>query len=125
MEPLFEFVFEVVMQLVAEMLVSAGQHRKERGETRTTPPWLVAMGCIALGALAGWLSSLMFPKPFLTSSVARWANLALTPVAVGVAMAAIGRRRARKGQPVAWLEHFAFAYFFALAMSVVRLVACR
>lgn len=125
MELLFEFVFEVVLQIVSEVLVSAGQRRKTQGDRRTLSPWVAALGCIALGALAGWVSSLIFPRLFLTAPTARWANVALTPAAVGWAMAAMGRWRAQKGQAVARLERFAFAYLFALAMSIVRLVACE
>lgn len=125
MEPLFEFLFEVGLQVVFEILSSSGVRRAKRDGSEPTSAWPAAIGLACLGCIVGWISALMFPVMFLTSPSSRWANVVLTPIGAGLVMAAIGRRRGRQGKPVGRLERFAFAYLFALGMAVVRLVACR
>lgn len=124
MEPLFEFVIQVVLEVAVEVLFSSGTRREGGGEAKSTSSPVVALFLVFAGGVLGWTSSMIFPTLFLTSALARWANAALTPIAVGVLMATIGRRRAQKGLPVGRLERFSYAYLFALAMTVARLAAC-
>ncbi|HEY4067891.1 MAG TPA: hypothetical protein VGM74_13410 [Burkholderiaceae bacterium] len=45
----------------------------------------------------------------------------MTPILSGAAMAWLGRWRRRREQPTVLLDRFAYAFIFALGMSLVRL----
>jgi hypothetical protein len=125
MEVLLELLLELGLQVALEIASSSGLRRATDGQRKPPRPWLAALGCACLGGAIGWLSALLFPALFLTTPLARGANVALTPLAAGLVMAGLGRRRARRGQQVGRLERFAYAYLFALGMAVVRLGACQ
>jgi hypothetical protein len=122
-ELLFEFFGEIILQLVFEALASAGLHivRDPEAPPRTTKPWLLIMGYALLGAVAGALSLLVFSHSLIHSHTARLVNLVLAPVAVGLAMAAIGAWRKRHGKTEIALDRFTYGYVFAFAMALVRL----
>lgn len=100
-----EFVGELLLQLLLEVLAEAGV-RLFRSPHKQRPPvsaWLAALGYIALGAAAGGISLWLFPNLFIQNHAGRIASLLLMPVASGAAMAALGawrqRARARPGRP--------------------------
>jgi hypothetical protein len=86
-------------------------------------PLLGGVGCALFGALAGAFSLWWFPNLFITSHAGRFANLIVTPVLSGLAMAALGAWRRRRDQPTVLLDRFAYALIFAIAiaMALVRL----
>ena len=124
MEPLFEILLETALQVVVEALCASGVRMAEKEGRSPARPWLSAFGHAVLGFVAGALSVLVFPSLFLTSAAARYANVALGPIAAGGCMAAVGAWRARREQRITGLERFAFAYLFALSMLVARLMFC-
>ncbi len=50
----------------------------------------------------------------------RFANLVLTPFAVGGVMAAMGAWRSRRGDSLFRLDRFWYGFLFALALAAVR-----
>ncbi len=75
-----------------------------------------------MGATAGGLSLWLSPELFIKVPWLRVANLALTPLAAGLIMQAIGAWRARRQKEVLRLESFAYGFSFAFAMAVIRFV---
>lgn len=129
MEILFEllwvvvqFLGELLLQLVLELLAEAGV-RLARAPFEGRKPvraWLLVLGHVALGIGAGALSVWLFPVLFIKSEAVRIANLVLTPIASGAAMAALGAWRARRAQGLVGLDRFVYGFLFALAMALVR-----
>jgi hypothetical protein len=72
------------------------------------------------GAIAGGMSLLVLPRSLITSSNLKLANLALTPVAVGLMMMMLGRFRAKNAQALVQLDRFGYAFTFALSMALIR-----
>lgn len=120
--PLLQFLAELVLQIVVELLAEAGLHGLRESFERSRPLHMAwAIVCYALfGAFCGWLSLLLFPKLFIVSPAFRIANLALTPLASGGVMAAVGAWRRRRGEALIRLDRFACGFLFALAMAVTR-----
>lgn len=121
-ELLFEFFGEIIVQVVFEALASAGLHivRDPDAPPRTTNPWLLIIGYALLGAVAGGLSLLVFSHSLVHSPTARLINLVLAPAAGGLAMAAVGAWRKRRGKVGIELDRFTYGYVFAFAMALVR-----
>lgn len=115
-----EFIFELILQVVFEAVAELGVRAVGAPFQRRPNPWLAAVGYALLGAVAGGLSWLIFPGLFIAPGSARIANLVLTPIAAGAAMAWLGRWRSRRGQEVIHLDRFAYGYLFALAMAFTR-----
>lgn len=119
-ELLFEFVGELLLQVVFEAIAEVGLHRVRNPLRKPPNPWLAAIGYAIFGAVAGGLSLLVFPALFMPSHGARLANLIVAPILAGAAMAALGAWRRRHDQDLIRLDRFAYGYIFALAMAAVR-----
>ena len=118
MELLLQFLGEVLIQGVMEL----GFRSLADVFGRRRNPLLSIIGCFLWGLIAGGISLLILPTAFINSSNLRVLNLLLTPVAVGVIMALLGRLRAKKSAPLVQLDHFGYAFTFAFAMALVRFV---
>lgn len=123
MEALLEVLVEGGLQILWELLGELGlRHAMKRRTVRNA--WLAAAGYALLGAVAGWLSSFLSPKLYLTSTTARWVNLLVTPIVAGTVMATLGHRLGLRHRPIARRRRFTNAYTFALAMALVRMLVC-
>jgi hypothetical protein len=112
-----EFFFELVVQLLFEFgaRVLLAPFRSVAVSLRA--PWLAIAGAIA-GALSLALAPhALFERPWL-----RVANLLVTPLLAGVAVAALGAFRARRGLVVLPFDRFRGGFAFALAFAGVRFV---
>ncbi|WP_395703162.1 hypothetical protein [Aquabacterium sp.] len=117
-----QFFGELLLQIVLELLAEAGV-RIARAPFEGRAPvraWLAVLGYIAMGAAAGAFSLWLFPQLFIQSTRMRMANLLLTPVASGAAMAALGAWRAKRQQGLVGLDRFVYGFLFALSMATVR-----
>lgn len=119
MSLLAELLVEFVIQFVLEVLVEMGAHGLKRGR-EPLPPAVAMILYLLLGAGLGWASFLLFPQHLIAHPDARIINLVVTPVAVGLALGAIGAWRARRGSELVRLDKFAYGYAFALAFALVR-----
>jgi hypothetical protein len=115
---------ELVVQVVFEALAELGVHalRRRRPDRPPPHPLLAVLGHLVLGAAAGGLSLLIFPGSFVHGMALRIANLVLTPLALGVIMGVLGAWRRRHDQSLVRLDHFGYAYAFAVALAGVRFV---
>jgi hypothetical protein len=120
-ELLFEIFGELLLQLAFELLAEWGWRGLGERFHRPPHPLVAAIGYAVFGAVAGGLSLWWFPNLFIASHAGRIANLIVTPVLAGSAMAALGAWRRRRDRPTVLLDRFAYAFIFALAMALVRL----
>ena len=119
MEFLLELLGEMLIQIVVEFLVELGIHSIGEPLRKPPNPWLAAIGYALFGAIVGGLSLLAFPHNLMPEAW-RVANIVLTPLAAGLAMIAMGRWRARRGDTRLRIDRFGYGYLFALAMALVR-----
>lgn len=119
-EFLIELLGEFLLQVAIEALAELGFHSLAEPFRRPPSPWLAALGYALFGAAAGALSLWALPALLVQDPTLRLVNLALTPVAVGLAMSLMGAWRARRGDPVLRIDRFAYGYLFALALALVR-----
>ncbi len=120
-ELLFEIFGELLLQIVLELLFELGWRRASAPFTKSANPLLAGVGYAVLGGIAGGLSLWWFPNLFIASPAGRIANVIVTPMLAGAAMAALGAWRRRRDQPTVLLDRFAYAFIFAMAMALVRL----
>ena len=120
-ELLFEIFGELLLQIVLELLFEFGLRSLQQPLKKTPHPGLAGVGYALFGALAGGLSLWFFPNLFIGSHAGRIANVIVTPILSGAAMAALGAWRRRRDQPTILLDRFAYAFIFALTMALVRL----
>jgi hypothetical protein len=116
---MLELIFEFAIQLAGEVLVELGLHSVAEPFQRKPNPWLAAIGYGGIGAVLGGISLAIFPNNFVAESW-RVANLLLTPIAVGIAMTALGYWRSNRGDAVLRIDKFFYGYLFALALALVR-----
>ncbi len=119
---LLQTLLEVLLQIVFEVLAELGV-RAVREPFRRAPinPWLAATGYALFGAATGGFSLLIFPALFVHSPAARWINLFLTPLLVGLTMALLGARLRKRGVETIRLETFFYGFLFAFSMAAVRM----
>jgi hypothetical protein len=121
---MFEFLFEILgeflLQALVEALFELGFHSLAKPFRRPPNPWLAALGYTIFGAAAGAISLLLFPDHLVPITGWRIINLILTPIAVGLLMAAIGAWRARRGHSLLRIDRFSYGYLFALSLALVR-----
>ena len=118
------FIVEVLLPAVAEiafefLLHCFGEPFIQR-EFRV--PVMAGIGYFLIGLVLGGLSLLVFPQSFVRSENFHGISLLITPVVVGLAMAAIGRWRLRHGKSLLRLDSFVYGFVFALPLALVRFV---
>lgn len=119
---LLVFLLELFGEAALQLLVELGARSLVAPFRRegTLHPGYSAAGYVFFGALMGGLSLLVFPDLFVRSKVGRVANLVLTPLLSGAAMAGLRLLRERRGKTTILLDRFAYGFLFALAMGGVR-----
>jgi hypothetical protein len=90
-------------------------------ERRVRNVVLSVLAYAVAGSLAGYLSLLVFPSHFIRREDLRFVNVIVTPLAVAAIMSWVGRSRERHDKRVVRLEHFGYAYVFAVSIGLVRL----
>lgn len=119
LEFLFEVLGEFVFQVVLEALAEAGLHAVSEPLRKPPKPWLAALGYLLLGTIVGGISLLIFPHNMVPEPW-RITNLLVTPVAAGVMMSALGAWRERQGQDRIRIDRFSYGYLFAFGLALVR-----
>jgi hypothetical protein len=120
LEFIFEIIGEFLLQAAIEMLGELGLHSLAEPFRKPPNPWLAAVGYFIFGAIGGGLSLLIFPAHLVAEGL-RWANLMLTPIAVGLLMCGLGAWRAKQGQTVLRIDRFSYGFLFAFSLALVRL----
>lgn len=121
-EVLFEIFGELILQVVFEALAEVGIHltRKEGAEARPRSGWRLMVGYTLLGLIVGGVSLLVFSHSLAHSHNGRLATLLLVPLLAALSTVMLGKLRTRKGQALAGIDRFMYAYLFALSMASVR-----
>lgn len=128
LEFLFEFIFQVVfeflLQIFGELLVELGLRSVTEpfSSSEGRKPLLAGAGYALLGLIAGGLSLLFFPRALLRSTSLHGISLLITPLLAGGAMSLVGAWRRRRGERLLRLDSFGYAFVFAFAMALVRLL---
>jgi hypothetical protein len=120
LEALFSIFGELLIQLLGELLLEFGFHALAEPFRREPNPWLAALAYAAFGAAAGGLSLWLLPTHLTPAGLMRTLNLMFTPIVAGLAMAALGAWRVRRGQPLLRIDRFLYGYVFALGLALVR-----
>jgi len=120
MEFLFEILGEFILQFLGEVLLEMGLQALAAPFRKESSAWLAAVGYAVFGAVLGALSLLAFPNYLMADKSLRVANAALSPIAAGLGMAAVGAWREKRGQVVLRIDRFSYGYVFALAFGLIR-----
>ncbi len=73
-----------------------------------------------IGAVIGWLSTLIFPRLFIRLPALELLHIVISPVLAALAMVWLGKWRQQRGGVAVGFDRFMYAYCFALAMAVLR-----
>lgn len=119
---ILQFIGEIVLQAVFELLAEWGFHSVAAPFRRPRNPVLAAIGFTLWGLAAGAISVWLFPHSPIRDPLYRRINLFVTPVALGGLMTLVGRIRLGKGQDLVRLDRFGYAFVFAFAMALVRFI---
>jgi hypothetical protein len=121
---MFELIFyilgEFLLQVMAETLASIGFGAMGETFRKQPNPWLAAIGYGLLGAMVGGVSLLVFRTPLISLGAWRLFNLVVTPIAVGMVIAALGAWKIKRGKMVFRIDRFSYGYLFALSFAWVR-----
>jgi hypothetical protein len=117
-----QLLLEVLLQLLFEILAELGLWAAKKTLRSAGPvrPVLVLVGYLLLGGALGGISLVFFPQKFAVPMWLQIANIAISPVVVGVAMVWVGQRRSLRGQQAILLHKFWFGFAFALVFALVR-----
>lgn len=112
------FIAEIFFQFLFEGLEDLGFH--QLSGKRRPHPFVSAIGYALSGVAFGAIRLSLLDKPFLNEQTWRIANVAITPVILGFAMAYLGKYRTKKRKKTVRLETFFNAYLFALGFALIR-----
>ena len=120
MELLIEILGEFVLQFLGEVLLEVGLQALVAPFRKESSAWLAAVGYAVFGVVLGALSLLVFPHYLVAAKSLRVANAALSPIAAGIGMVAVGAWREKRRQVVLRIDRFSIGYVFALAFGLIR-----
>lgn len=128
MQFLFEIIFyffgEILIQITLELIGNFGlRFSSIDRDAEPLKRWQLVLAYTALGLIVGYISLSILPHAFLDHPWLRYANLLLTPLICGGIMTMLGRWKDRHDKERTSLEHFTYAYLFALSLATVRCFA--
>jgi hypothetical protein len=114
--------FEALFHLLAERLFASSRNTWPRLGERAVHPLLAAIGFIALGVAFGVIGAWLVPV-FLTPSRG-WQviNLGLVPIAVGLMVEVIRRRKLAAGLSTSLFDRYECAGLFAFSALLTRFI---
>ena len=120
---LLEFLAELALELAGEALLDLAipGFLAMFGKVEFRNHLIGAFGFVVLGAAAGGVSVLLFPRPLVHPSRLHGISLLLAPLTAGAAMWLVGTVFRRRGKAVIQLETFWCGFAFAFGMALVRL----
>jgi cytochrome c biogenesis protein CcdA len=112
------------LQIVGEVLLelgfgAAGQSFRER--TRADPV-AAGIGVVLMGAVAGVIASLAWPRRILQPGPVRGLSLIASPIVTGIVMERYGQWREDSLRSRSYLATFWGGALFAFSMALVRFV---
>ncbi|HEX7706208.1 MAG TPA: hypothetical protein VF701_07090 [Thermoanaerobaculia bacterium] len=118
LEVLLHFVFEVLFQIIGELLVGGVQHL--RGRVPRLSRGVAGVFYFLGGLAAGGLSLFIIPHHLIESKDLRLAYLFGSPLLVGGVMEIVGWIRTGRGLDRVRMEYFGFAALLAFGFALVR-----
>jgi hypothetical protein len=121
-ELLLNFLWEIFLQIVGELLVEGGFRaagESFRDRTRAHPVF-AGIGIIVMGALAGVIASLVWPTRIFQPGPVRGVSLIVSPIVTGLVMERYGQWREDRAWSRSSLATFQGGALFAFSMALVR-----
>jgi hypothetical protein len=123
---MLEFILEVFGELILELVFELGFRAvasllRQRGRRLLG----VGLGYAATGIILGAVSAIFVKRLLLHDEWMRYANLAVSPIVVGLIMGSLGRLRSRRNLDRIPLDTFTFGYLFALCFALARFFLAR
>lgn len=119
---IFEFIFQLLGELILQLMFELGFRsmaepialRENRNKS------LTILGYGLWGFFAGVLSLAVAPNYLIKDPNYQIINLIITPIIIGICMAALGGLLRRRNKTVLAFDSFVNGYAFALVMSLSR-----
>jgi hypothetical protein len=119
----FEAFFEIACVALASLLMHAiSKFFKGISEVN---PVATTFALSMLGALAGFLSMIAYPHPFVHPSRLHGVSVIASPLITGFVTYQLGRLLRNLGRRVTPIESFAYGFVFAFAMALVRFLMLK
>lgn len=124
MEFIFELLFQLVLELFAQLVFELGweglgQSFRDRPKAN---PALAGLGYLIFGSIVGFVLWLIFPEPFSKHEAVTILGVFLNPIGFGLLSHLYGEHRRRRGSRTTNLATFWGGLAFALGMSATRAV---
>lgn len=118
---------ELLLQLVGEILISAGLESLAQSiGRREKPHWTLAgFGCLLIGAITGLVITLVYPHHVSPSLTLPYFAIVILPALVGLAGLWLGSRAEAAGRRRPALATFSGGALVALGMSLTRFLILR
>ena len=116
---LAQFLFEVVLNVLGNVPFEW----LSRSRKTPDPPavWPTAMAWFLLGALIGWLSTLLISHTLITLPTLRVLNLLVSPIASALLSHASAQHRSKLNPNITPRNHFWYAFWFTFGLVLARL----
>ena len=111
---------ELVLQIVAEGLVTLGLEWFKEPRNEPPHPVLAGAGCMLLGAVTGGVLTFVYPHHVAPSPSLPFFAIVVLPLLVGAGAFWLGTRAERAGRPRPALSTFWGGLLFALGLCVTR-----
>ena len=124
MELVLTAIWEVFLQIVAEMLIEFGLGSIDESlrQRRRAHPVVAGVGVALFGGLAGVLTSLVWPTRVFRPGPLPGTSLLVSPLITGLLMDRYGQWREGKGVGRSYVATFWGGALFAFSMALVRFV---
>ena len=117
-----ELLLELFIQIFVEGLFEASSRKLSE------KPWwpqainkfLAVIIYFGLGAIAGVILTVIFPRRLVRGTPFPGLSLAVIPVLAALTMVGLGRLRRWQGRPLVRLDRFVYAFLFAFGMALAR-----
>jgi len=119
MSLLIELLIEFFVQFVGELLFEVAAQNVKRDKPLVHPVLAVPVYAFIGGGL-GLISAVVFPHHLIAHPMAKYVNLVVTPLIVGLAIGAVGAWRVKRGGTLVRIDKFWYGYAFALAFALSR-----
>ena len=115
-EEIFEILFQVLVQIAGESLLHSFRRRD------SSDPVLAGIGFVIVGAVLGFITTLIFPGRILSGPPLKGISLIVSPIGAGFCMHFFGSWRRRRGHDTSYLATFWGGALFAFALTFVRFI---
>lgn len=122
LELLAEILIQILIEVVAECAyeLGLGSVSDKLRDGKKANPYLAFTGIIVLGAIIGFIVTLIFSQRFIADPPIKGLSLILSPLFAGCTLFVFGKLRRQRGHKTSRLATFWGGALFALAFAIVR-----